>query len=93
MAGGIAVIHVSQDLVSSFSVAAGTQNVTTTTTKETGSGTGLYAAIDIIYNLAARYGVGGYVRYAGAKVDLPAAAIVDANVGGMQAGGGIRLRF
>jgi hypothetical protein len=45
----------------------------------------------VIYNLKTRYAVGGYVRYAGAKVDLPSAN--DLNVGGMQAGGGIRLRF
>ena len=88
--GGIAFIHVSQDLVGNFDVTP-PQNVTILQTTETGNGVGPYAQIDLIYNLKTRYGVGGYVRYAGAKVDLP--SIANANVGGMQAGGGVRLRF
>jgi hypothetical protein len=89
--GGFAIIHVSQELVGNFNVPAGTQSVEILSTKETGNGVGPYAQVDLIYNLKARYGVGGYVRYAGAKVDLP--SVANANVGGMQAGGGIRLRF
>jgi hypothetical protein len=94
---GLTVIKVSQDLVGSFSVAAGTQNVTTTATTEKGTAVGPYVAVDFTYNLKLLpgfkplYGIGAYVRYAGGKVDLP--SVVDANVGGMQAGGGIRLRF
>jgi hypothetical protein len=90
-AGGIAIIRVSQDLVGSFSVASGTQNVTTTTSTEKGTAVGPYVAADFIYNLNPRYGIGGYARFAGGKVTLP--SVVDANVGGMQVGGGIRLRF
>jgi hypothetical protein len=97
LSAGFAVIHVSQDLVGSFSVAAGTQNVTTTTTTEKGTAVGPYVAVDFIYNVTPirgfkpLYGFGGYVRYAGGKVDLP--SVPAANVGGMEAGGGIRLRF
>jgi hypothetical protein len=47
--------------------------------------------VDVAYTLTPRYGVGGYVRYAGGTVDLPSMA--GAHVGGAQAGGGIRLRF
>ena len=87
---GIAFIHVSQDLVGNFDIAP-PQNITILQTSETGNGVGPYAQVDVIYNLKTRYGVGGYVRYAGAKVDLPSAA--DTNIGGLQVGGGIRLRF
>ena len=40
--------------------------------------------------LVGRYGVGGFIRYAGGKAEFPA---VDLTVGGMQAAGGIRIRF
>ena len=90
VSGGIAFIHLSQDLAGNFDVTA-PQNVTILQTTETGNGVGPFAQVDVVYNLKARYGVGGFVRYAGAKVDLP--SIADANVGGMQAGGGIRIRF
>lgn len=88
--GGIAFIHVSQDLVGNFDIAP-PQNITILQTSETANAVGPYAQVDLIYNLKSRYGVGGYLRYAGAKVDLP--SIADTNVGGVQAGGGIRLRF
>ena len=91
LSGGIAIIHLSQDLVGNFNVPAGTQSVVVAPTSESGTGVGPYAQVDLIYNLKSRYGVGGYVRYAGASVDLPSQP--EANVGGMQAGGGIRLRF
>src|SRR5262245_28399111 len=90
LSGGIAFIHLSQDLVGDFNV-TGAQNLTILQTTESKNGVGPFAQVDFIYNLKTRYGVGGYVRYAGAKVDLPSQA--DANIGGMQAGGGIRLRF
>jgi outer membrane protein with beta-barrel domain len=90
LSGGIAFIHLSQDLVGDFEVTP-PQTLTIKTTSDSASGVGPFAQVDVIYNLKPRYGVGGYVRYAGAKVDLPTSA--DANVGGMQAGGGIRLRF
>ena len=88
--GGIAFIHVSQDLVGDFDIAP-PQNITILQTSETANAVGPYAQVDLIYNLKSRYGVGGYVRYAGAKVDL--LSVTDTNVGGVQAGGGVRLRF
>ena len=97
LALGLSVIRLKQDLVGSFSVATGTQNVTTSTTTEKGTAVGPYAAVDFIYNIPTLggfkplYGIGGYVRYAGGKVDLP--SVADANAGGVQVGGGIRLRF
>jgi hypothetical protein len=91
LSGGIAFIRLKQDLVGNFNVPAGTQNVVILPTSETGSGVGPYAQVDVIYNLKARYGVGGFLRYAGASVDLPSQP--DANVGGLQTGGGVRVRF
>jgi hypothetical protein len=88
--GGIAFIHLSQDLVGDFEVTP-PQNVKILSTTETANGVGPYAQIDFIYNIATRYALGGYVRYAGAKVDLSLQP--GAKIGGMQAGGGVRLRF
>jgi Outer membrane protein beta-barrel domain len=90
LSGGIAFIRLSQDIVGNFDVTP-PQTVTILQTSESGSAVGPYAQVDLIYNLKPRYGVGGYVRYAGAKVDLP--SVTDTNVGGMQVGGGVRLRF
>jgi hypothetical protein len=87
---GIAFLHVSQDIVGNFAVTP-PQNVTILQTTETKDGTGPYAQIDLAYGFLPKVGVGGYVRYAGAKVDLP--SVPKANIGGMQAGGGVRLRF
>ncbi len=88
---GMALIQLKQELASSFTVPAGTQSVIPVIATEKGTAKGFYAAADIIYNLAARYGVGGFVRYSGGKVDLDSSP--DHSVGGIQAGGGIRLRF
>lgn len=89
---GPAFIHLSQDLVGSFTVQDRTQNVTPVTTNESGNGSGIAATVDFIYGVNERLGIGAFARYAGAKVDLPSSA-KSSNVGGMQAGAGIRLRF
>jgi hypothetical protein len=88
---GISVIRLSQEMPIDFTVAAGTQTPTITAVTERKTGVGPYVAVDVIYNLQPRYAVGGFVRYAGAKVDLLVAE--GHNVGGMQVGAGIRLRF
>lgn len=88
--GGVAFIRVSQDVAGDFQVTP-PQNVTILQTTEKKNGTGPYVQIDVVYNLKAKLGVGYYIRYAGAKVNFT--TIPDANVGGMQSGGGVRLRF
>lgn len=88
---GVAIIHVSQDVLGDMDVPVPTQTVNAIVTSESATGTGVYAAVDAIYHLTPRYGVGGFARYAGAKADLPSAG--ETNVGGFQVGGGIRLRF
>ncbi len=89
---GPAFVRLSQDVISSFTVADRTQNVTPVITTEKGSGTGVAATLDLTYGITERLGVGGFARFAPAKVQLDSTAD-KINVGGMQAGAGIRLRF
>lgn len=92
VAVGISIIKVSQDLAATLNdPPPSTQAATVSATTEKGTAVGPYIGVDFIYGLTPRYGVGGYVRYAGGKVDL--ASVPDANVGGAQVGGGFRLRF
>ncbi len=88
---GAILISLEQDLVAGFSVPVGTQVVSIRTESQKGQAVGPYAAVDVIYGLTSKIGVGGYVRYAGAKVDLTTAK--DQNVGGVMVGGGVRLKF
>lgn len=89
---GPAFVRLSQDVVSSFTVPDRTQNVTPVIEKQTGTGTGIAATLDLTYGINDRLGVGGFARFAPAKVQLDATTD-KINVGGMQAGVGIRLRF
>ena len=88
---GPSFIRVSQDLVSSVTIPAGTQNATPNVVTEKKTGVGLNIGIDGSYLFTRNFGAGVFVRYAGAKVDLPSAP--DLRVGGVQAGVGARVRF
>lgn len=88
---GAAFISLSQRLINDFTVPAGTQSAVPVVADETGLAKGFFGQADFIYNLKPRYGIGGFFRYAGGKVDL--SSVPDHNVGGAQAGAGIRLRF
>jgi hypothetical protein len=88
---GPSIIHVSQD-IGSISVAPNTQNVTPTSTKESGtSGKAGNVGLDFSYLVTSNYGAGVFIRYAGGKVGLPTAPSL--KVGGLQLGGGLRVRF
>ncbi|MGE3956258.1 MAG: hypothetical protein AB7H96_06020 [Vicinamibacterales bacterium] len=89
---GPTFVRLKQDVISSFTVANRTQNVTPVTSTESANGTGIAVSVDLTYALTSRLGFGGFARFAPAKVDL-AAAGEKVNVAGMQAGAGIRLRF
>ncbi|MFN7914448.1 MAG: hypothetical protein U0Q55_03850 [Vicinamibacterales bacterium] len=89
---GPAIISLTQDTISSFSVAAGTQNVTFGKTEEKATGTGINGSIGLNYNLNDKLSFGVFARFAGAKVQL-ASAPEKQNVGGMQGGAGIRYSF
>jgi len=47
--------------------------------------------VDLNYRMNDRYSLGGFVRYAGGKVDLP--SVSDLKIGGVQVAGGVRIRF
>ena len=87
--GGPSVVRVKQDLAgavpSATSAATAVESQSKTTAK---AGT---VGADLSYWLNDRYAVGGFVRYAGGQVDLP--AVSNLTFGGAQAAGGIRIRF
>ena len=70
-------------------------NVTVTEVKD--SPVGVNIGIDGTYVVTPMFGVGVFMRYAGASLDLdPAAGTTrdeDLSAGGFQAGGGLRIRF
>jgi hypothetical protein len=88
---GIAIIHVSQDSLSNFSVPPGTQDVVLEATSESKTGAGLFAGVDFLYALTERFGAGFYLRYAGAEVTFDRGA--KSKAGGFQFGGGVRVHF
>lgn len=53
------------------------------------------AGIDAQYRVTPRYGVGVFFRYSGASVDMPlvGGGTVTVDAGGVQLGGGLRVRF
>ena len=89
---GPAFTRLSQDVISSFTVADRTQNVTPVIETQTGRGTGIAATLDLTYAINDLIGIGGFARIAPAQVPLDAPPH-KGNVGGMQAGAGLRLRF
>jgi len=85
---GPSIIRVKQEIASATEVqntTAATKNESATTAK---AGT---IGVDLSYRLNDRYSVGGFVRYAGGEVDLP--SVTKLKVGGVQIGGGVRVRF
>lgn len=64
------------------------------TTEVEESKVGVNVGADVAYFFTSQVGIGGMLQYAGATVAMPAQGrSVDVKVGGVQAGGGIRLRF
>jgi hypothetical protein len=105
VSAGPTIFSVSQELVSSFTVNEGaTPTVGTLTVSDvSGSSVGFNVGVDASYKLTPRWFAGGFVRYAGGSVDLttprggleppgvPAEFSLD--VGGLQVGAGVRVRF
>jgi len=88
ISGGPSMVHLQQ----------GVPNVTVngsapvvTSANETGNGLGGNVGADLTTLFSPRYGAGIFVRYVAANLNLPSATSV--KVGGVQAGGGFRLRF
>jgi hypothetical protein len=88
---GPSFIKVKQELVSGFTIPAGTQNLALTVGSEEGTATGINVGVDGSYLFTRNFGVGLFLRYAGGSVDLP--SVPDLHVGGFQIGLGARVRF
>ena len=83
--------NVHQDLVTGIVVPAGTQSAVATVESQSGTAAGVNIGFDASYLFTKYDGVGGFLRYNGGSVDLPAAS--DVKAGGFQMGIGARLRF
>jgi len=88
---GPSIFHLRQELIASVSVPTGTQNALPVVENQSKTGVGFNGGFDLTYPIDQRYGIGGFVRYAGGQVDLDSAA--DVKVGGFQAGVGLRIGF
>ena len=65
-----------------------------TATVEEGSGIGYNAALEVTYLLTRFFGVGLFLRYTGGSVEMPfPEGPQSVEVGGVQTGAGLRLRF
>lgn len=91
LSAGPSMIRLRQELTARVSVAPPTQNITLVKTTEEANALGFNAGFDATYGLSPGAGVGIFVQYAGATVDLPSA--VGVKVGGIQGGLGLHLRF
>jgi hypothetical protein len=95
LSAGPSFIRVQQGVLADLTVPPGTQAGTPNVVTEEAWGTGINVGGDITYELMTRgnlrIGLGGFLRYNGASVELPSGADVDA--GGFQGGGGLRFRF
>jgi hypothetical protein len=88
---GPSFLHAGQELVTAIAVPPGTQDITTTVEKQSANGAGVIVGLDVSYFVTDRIGAGGFMRYNGGSVDLPAAENV--KVGGFQLGVGVRIRY
>ncbi len=92
--GGPSFFSVKQDVLSGFTVATNTTNlsgVTQTTIDE--STTGFHGGVDLRYLIIKNAGVGVFARYSSASVDSDVVEGGKIEMGGFQYGFGLRLRF
>jgi hypothetical protein len=97
---GPTIFFVNQDLVKSITVAeqgAPYTNVVISgieTEKVSETSVGFNVGVDGTYTITQRYAAGAFLRYAGGSVDLKGSAgTVKQDVGGLQLGAGLRVRF
>lgn len=89
---GPSFIKVKQDVINSVNVPPGTQDFTPVVTEESeGAKPGFHIGGDVTFLFMPNVGIGGFLRFVNASVDLPSAPGLDA--GGFQYGGGLRVRF
>jgi hypothetical protein len=87
---GPTIFSVTQE-ITSVTVPPGTQTVVPSVASESKTTVGANFQVDGNYMVTRRFGAGVFIRYAGAKVDLP--SVADLHVGGFHIGGGLRVRF
>ena len=86
--GGPSVIHLRQDVPTAT---ASGQNLSVGSATETANAFGGNGGVDGTYMMSPSFGLGFFARYAGGSADIPSATGV--RVGGVQGGGGLRIRF
>ncbi len=97
--GGPSFFSVKQDIVSDFEYSESYPFDTATFTRaiassQSESAIGFNVGGDVSYFFTPNVGVGGMVQYSGATVEMTVpSGTADVKAGGLQVGGGIRLRF
>jgi hypothetical protein len=90
LSAGPSFFHLSQE-ISSVSVPGATQSIVATSETQSGTSIGANVGADGTFMFTRQLGIGLFVRYAAATVDLPAASGV--KVGGFRTGLGFHVRF
>ena len=100
LSGGPSFFTVEQDLVTEVTITETFPYDTAAfasaqTSREKGSAPAFNVGADVMWMFNRRFGVGGLVRFARTSVDLdaPGGRTISVDVGGVYAGGGIRLLF
>jgi hypothetical protein len=88
---GPSYVKVYQDLVTDVTVPAGTQSFIPNSSEQTDTVWGFHLGGELTYLITPRIGIGGMARFVKAKADLP--SVEDLDLGGIQIGGGLRVRF
>jgi opacity protein-like surface antigen len=97
--GGPSFFQVEQDIVNDFEYSESYPFDTATFTRavaasQSESAVGVNVGGDVAYFFSRQVGVGGTVQYSGATVEMTTpSGTADIKAGGLQVGGGIRLRF
>lgn len=88
---GPSFVRLSQDVLQSLTVPAGTQTGIPNVGREKATAVGVHFGADVTYTITPRYGAGVFFRYVNASADLP--SLEDAKTGGAQLGVGARIRL
>ena len=88
---GPSFMRLTQEFVSTVTVALNTQDATAVVVDQSGTGVGVHFGVDGTYTFTPNVGAGLFLRVVRASVDLD--ALPGAKVGGVQMGVGARIRF
>jgi hypothetical protein len=91
LSAGPSFVRLSQDVLQSLIVPAGTQTAIPVVGREKATAVGVHVGADVTYTITPRYGAGVFFRYVTASADLP--SIANAKTGGAQFGVGARIRL